>query len=242
MQSSTPRLAGLVARTRPLPARKQVLFAETQHLLTSNDLVLFLRPGDFSAQEWRTLRSQITNATPSTSSSSTPLMRLTLLRPGLLPALLRNQESTSSTTTPRLDLTHLSQPSHLSGPLAVLTCQTLSPPLLSKVLSLVSKFSKTPAPNSPPPPPNSPPIERLAILSSLLEKRLAATKERTVQVGKLPELDTLRSQLVGLLGMQGSRIVGVVGARGRELGRTLEGFKQGLEPVAPETATDEAKP
>ncbi|GAA5959364.1 hypothetical protein JCM3765_006580 [Sporobolomyces pararoseus] len=236
MQSSTPRLAGLVARTRPLPPRKQVLFAEHQQLLTSNDLVLFLRPGDFSAQEWRTLRSQISTTS---SSPSSPGMKLTLLRPGLLPALLRNQQQTSSSSSPSLDLTHLSQPSHLSGPLAVLTSQTLSPPLLSKVLKLVAQFSKTPAPNSPPPAPNAPPVERLSLLSSLLEKRIAATKERTVEIGKLPELDVLRSQLVGLLGMPASRIVGVVGARGREVGRTVEGFKEGLKPTE---STEQVKP
>ncbi|GAA5915269.1 uncharacterized protein JCM6883_002379 [Sporobolomyces salmoneus] len=236
MQPSTSRLAGLVQRTRPLPARKQVLYSSTQHLLTSNDLVLFLRPGDFSAQEWRSLRSQIASISQSGGDNSST--KLTLLRPGLLPALLRSS-STSSASASSLDLSHLSQSSHLTGPLAVLTCSTLSPPLLSKLLSLVSKISKTPAPNSPPPPPNSPPVERLSVLSSILEKRVAKTQEETVKVGKLPELDVLRSQLVGLLGMPASRIVGVVGARAREVGRTVEGFKEGLKEST--TQTEEAK-
>jgi len=121
----------------------------------------------------------------------------------------------------------------------VLTSSTLSPPLLSKVLKLVSQFSKTPAANAPPLPPNAPPVERLSLLSSLVEKRVAATKERTVEIGKLPELDVLRAQLVGLLGMPGSRIVGVVGARGREVGRTVEGFKEGLKAAE---SSEEVKP
>ena len=70
---------------------------------------------------------------------------------------------------------------------------------------------------------------------------MAASKERTVEIGKLPELDVLRSQLVGLLGMPGSRIVGVVGARGREVGRTVEGFKEGLKPTE-STETEQVKP
>ncbi|GAA5931178.1 uncharacterized protein JCM15063_002568 [Sporobolomyces koalae] len=234
MQATRTRCAGLVARTRPLPARKQLLFAEHQHLLTSNDLVLFLRPGDFSAEEWRTLRSSLASTSSAAGPAAQPqhAIKLTLLRPGLLPALLRDHTASSSTRKPRIDLTHLSQSSHLSGPLAVVTSPSLSPPVLNKVLSLVSKFSKTPAPNSPPPAANAPPLERLELLSSLLERTTAATKERTAQVGKLPPLDVLRAQIVGLLAMPASRIVGVVGASGRQVGRTVEGFKAGLEEQA----------
>lgn len=233
--SATPK----VARTRPLPFRKSLLFDHHSHLLSSSPLVLFLRPGDFAASEWRQLRQQLAavptpppSASSSPSSSSTPAdqppsgLRLTLLRPGLLPALLR----TTDASLP-LDTTHLSLPSHLKGPLAVLTSPDLHPPTLSAVLALVSKFSRLPAPNAPPLPAGQPPLERLSLLSSLVEHQ-SADAEKTLKVGQLPPLDVLRAQIVGLLSAPGSRITGVLGARAGELARTLEGFKLGLEEAA----------
>ncbi|GAA5923099.1 hypothetical protein JCM3775_007436 [Rhodotorula graminis] len=229
-----PRLAPkVVARTRPLPLRKQVLFRQHEHLLTANPLVLFLRPSDFSAHEWRALRANLAQlapspATPSSSSSTTspaPLS-LTVLRPGLLPALLRDPNSPVSRL---VDPTHLASASHLQGPLAVLTAPSVDPPTLSRVLTLVQTFSRTPKPNSPPPAPGSsaPPPDRLALLSALVDQR-AADVARTHAVAKLPTLDVLRAQLVGLVSQPGSRIAGVVGARAGELARTLDGFKLGL--------------
>ncbi|GAA5827566.1 hypothetical protein JCM11251_001736 [Rhodosporidiobolus azoricus] len=231
-----------VGRTRPLPVRKSLLYRQHDHLLHSNDLVLFLRPGAFAADEWRTLRAQLAAIPPppppastsSPSSSSDPdsaaALKLTVLRPGLLPALLRSASEASSTpsSTPPLDLSHLSLPSHLKGPLAVLTSPTLHPPTLSAILTILRKFSRTPAPNAPPLPADAPPVERLEVLSSLVEKR-AASPDRTKTVGDLPPLDVLRAQIVGLLSAPGSRITGVLGARAREVGRTVEGFKVGLE-------------
>ncbi|GAA5956739.1 hypothetical protein JCM21900_002167 [Sporobolomyces salmonicolor] len=239
-----------VARTRAVPVRKQLLFAEHEHLLTANDLVLFLRPGDFTAQEWRALRGQLAAAAPAAPADPHEhQLKLTLLRPGLLPALLRSASasafasasasaststesgpaSSSSSVLASLDLSHLSTASHLSGPLAVLTSSSLHPPTLSRVLSLLQTFSRTPPPNAPPPAPDAPPLERLELLSSLLEKSQAATPQRTKEVGDLPSLDVLRAQIVGLLSAPGARITGVLGARASEVGRTLEGFKKGLE-------------
>ncbi|BGP20039.1 hypothetical protein JCM10213_000579 [Rhodosporidiobolus nylandii] len=234
-----------VPRSRPLPTRKALLAREQLHLLTSNDLVLFLRPGDFAADEWRALRTSLAaipppppaaNGTASPSSSTSPAddvdaLRLTLLRPGLLPAILRSSESGVSPSAASLDATHLGSDSHLKGPLAVLTAPTLHPPTLSAVLTLLTKFSRTPPANAPPPAPDAPPVERLAVLSSLVERQ-AADPERTKKVGELPPLEVLRAQIVGLLSAPGSRITGVLGARAREVGRTLEGFKAGLEEAA----------
>ncbi|GAA6021531.1 hypothetical protein JCM10207_005793 [Rhodosporidiobolus poonsookiae] len=239
-----------VARTRPLPARKAALFRQHEHLLAAHPLVVFLRPGEFTAQEWRQLRAQIaavpppppaaTAGEPSSSSSSTAPadapssgLKLTLLRPGLLPALLRSSSaaaspSASTPASPSLDLSLLSSPSHLKGPLAALTAPTLHPPTLAAVLALLQKFSRTPPADAPPPAPGAEPVERLALLSSLIEAR-AAGPDRTQAVGKLPPLEVLRAQLVGLISAPGSRIAGVLGQRAGEIGRALEGLKKGLE-------------
>jgi len=81
------------------------------------------------------------------------------------------------------------------------------------------------------------------LLSSLLEKRVAASRERTKEVGKLPELEQLRSMIVGVLSAPGSRITGVIGAQARQVGRTVEGFKVGLEDGQNKVETEgEAEP
>ncbi|GAA5866490.1 hypothetical protein JCM8547_000641 [Rhodosporidiobolus lusitaniae] len=245
-RASAVSTAPKVARTRPLPVRKLLLFRQHQHLLTSNQLVLFLRPGDFNAHEWRDLRAQLAALPPalpadlsssssssSSSSADSPSsdLKLTLLRPGLLPALLRNPPSSSSSSSSPLDSALLAHSSHLKGPLCVLTSPSLHPPTLSSVLKLLTKFSRTPPPNAPPPAADAAPLDRLSVLSSLVEHR-AVDAARTQKIAELPPLEVLRAQIVGLLSAPGSRITGVLGARAREVGRTVEGFKVGLEEQA----------
>ena len=50
------------------------------------------------------------------------------------------------------------------------------------------------------------------------------------QVAKLPTLDTVRAQIVGLLSAPAAQLSGVLSmASGGQLARTLEGLKKGLE-------------
>lgn len=236
---------------RTFPAAKALAFREQAHLLTHHDLVLFLRPGDFAAHEWRTIRQQIAAVPPpppppsNEEGSIRPTadgnnqLRLTYLRPGLMPAIVRTLQQQRPGTVP--DTSLLSDASHSSGPLAALTAPTLHPPTLLRVLHLLQTFSRTPPPNAPPPPPPSkgkdaagPPVvvERLKLLSSLLEQTTAADPDRTTQIAQLPPIEVLHAQIVGLLSAPGARITGVVSARATELARTLEGFKLGLEEAA----------
>ncbi|GAA6055272.1 hypothetical protein JCM3770_001519 [Rhodotorula araucariae] len=200
-----------VARTRPLPLRKQLLYAHHRHLLASSQLALFLRPAAFSADEYRQLRAQLPQG-----------LTLTLLRPGLLPALLRDHPAPASW----VDTTYLADPSHLQGPLAVLTADTLDPPTLAKALALVRHVSRQPPPNAPPAPEPAQ-LDRLAVLSALVE-HTAADPARADHVSRLPPLDVLRAQLVGLVAAPASRIARVLGARATDVARTLDGFRQGL--------------
>lgn len=251
MTRPTARLCATAKAARAFPAAKALAFREQQHLLTHNDLVLFLRPGDFAAHEWRALRQQIAAVPPppppspsqpvaSTSKATTPAppepdasLRLTYLRPGLVPAILRSIEADKSEHAPTLDTSLLRDASHLAGPLAAITASTLHPPTLHRVLHLVQKFAKIPPPNAPPPAPDAPPLERIRVLSSLLERgQTAADPKRTADVAKLPPVEVLHAQIVGLLSAPGARISGVLSARSSQLARTLEGFKLGLEEAA----------
>ncbi|TKA51784.1 hypothetical protein B0A53_05470 [Rhodotorula sp. CCFEE 5036] len=245
--------AAAAGARRTFPAAKALAFREQAHLLTHNDLVLFLRPGDFAAHEWRTIRQQIAAVPPPPASSEGSIpttaegnqLRLTYLRPGLVPAIVRTlqQQRTQGTAVP--DTSLLADASHSSGPLAALTAPTLHPPTLLRVLTLLQTFSRTPPPNAPPPPPpvkgkDAPPIvvERLKLLSSLLDQTTAADPDQTTKIANLPPIEVLQAQIVGLLSAPGARITGVVSARASELARTLEGFKLGLEEAAAPSSSE----
>lgn len=61
----------------------------------------------------------------------------------------------------------------------------------------------------------------------------AFDKEGTREIAKLPGLEVLRAQIVGLLSAPAGRLVGVIGAKGGEVGRTLEGLREGLKEAEP---------
>lgn len=70
----------------------------------------------------------------------------------------------------------------------------------------------------------------LKLLFGYLEGGRLVDIAQVEQVGKLPDLDGLRSQLVGLLEMRGRELVGVLGqAGGGGLVRTLQGLENGLK-------------
>ncbi|SCZ94754.1 BZ3500_MvSof-1268-A1-R1_Chr12-1g03636 [Microbotryum saponariae] len=216
------------ARTRPLPARKQLLYASHANLLTSNELVLFLRQTDFTAHEYNTFRTQLAALT-GTGTEPDLTYTLTVLRPGLLSALLRDP-----TLVQAIEAIFLAEDSHTKGALSVLTAKTFDPPTFKKVLKLVNTYSALPSANQPPTEAAAkggvaePTPERLRILSALAESK-AIEQERVKGLGELPKLHTLRAQLVGLLSSPAGRIVGVLGARADEVKRTLQGFQLALQ-------------
>lgn len=70
----------------------------------------------------------------------------------------------------------------------------------------------------------------MKLVAGILEGgRLVGVKE-IERVGKLPEMDVLRAQVVGLLEGQGRGLLGVLGqAGGGGLVRTLQGLEAGLK-------------
>jgi ribosomal protein L10 len=66
-------------------------------------------------------------------------------------------------------------------------------------------------------------------LGALIEGRFFGPP-RLHEVARLPTLDTLRAQIVGLLGSHAIQLAGVLSeAGGGKLARTLQGLKKGLE-------------
>ncbi|KAI0348224.1 hypothetical protein BDW22DRAFT_66074 [Trametopsis cervina] len=73
------------------------------------------------------------------------------------------------------------------------------------------------------------PIPDLKLVGALIEGRVFKAAE-VADVAKLPTLDTLRAQLVGLLSAPSAQLAAVLNeAGGAKLARTLEGLKKSLE-------------
>ena len=69
----------------------------------------------------------------------------------------------------------------------------------------------------------------LAVLGAFIEGRVFGL-ERVKDVAKLPTLDTLRAQIIGLLSSPAAQLASLLGeASGGKLARTLDGLKKGLE-------------
>jgi len=139
------------------------------------------------------------------------------------------------------------------GSLAILSLPSLHPPQLA---ALVRILERSVPPKKPPPTPTerkaAEEAARLAIIENptpgrrpkrvspnlppelelkgaLIEGRLFVRKKLD-DVAKLPTLDTLRGQLLGLISAPAMQLAGVLNeAGGAQLARTLKGFRKGLE-------------
>ena len=170
-------------------------------------------------------RIPASDATPSPSSSSSP------------------SASASATTTlpphPRPHHLHPDLPSlqpYLTGPTALLTSPSLSPPYLAKVLQTITRTLKSLEREFPPTVPadvQAAKQPRLTLVAGIMEKNRLLDVKGVEDVGKLPSLDQLRDQLVGLLEMPQRQLVGVLTqAGGGGLVRTLQGLEEGLRKEA----------
>jgi large subunit ribosomal protein L10 len=143
--------------------------------------------------------------------------QLTILRTGILSALTRGQPEDVSLRP------------YLNGPTALITCPSLSPAYLSKLLSAINRSvssSKKDVPATGP----APKQPEMKLVAGILEGgRLVGGKE-IERVKELPELDILRAQVVGMLEGQGRSLVGLLSqAGGGGLVRTLQGLEKGMQ-------------
>ena len=136
----------------------------------------------------------------------------------------------------------------VDGGLAVLSFPHFNPPQLDAVLRILSRSvpprkEKTPeelaqaakeaadafVPGRRPKRQRPTPTPDLRIVGALIEGRVFAP-EGVQHVAKLPTLDILREQLVGLISAPSAQLAAVLSqASGGKLARTLEGLKKTLE-------------
>lgn len=212
------------APARVYTDRKTFLYSAYTHLLDNSQLLLLFQPNNLTTAELGKIKRAIAGVpVPQDAQPAT----LTVTRTGVLSALARAR----AVTQPDASLLPL-----LSGPTALLTCPSLSPLYLRSVITAINKsLSYRPAPATPSSLPVSP---RLILLGGVMEKTRLVSAQEIMEIGQLPELDTLRSQLVGLLEMPGRQVIGLLSqASGGSLVRTLQGLESDLK--AKESGSEE---
>ncbi|WVW82865.1 hypothetical protein I302_104877 [Kwoniella bestiolae CBS 10118] len=229
--SSTPPPAD---PNRIYTARKTFLWNYYTHLIDNSNLVLVYDHSNLTAGEWSKIRRSISSiplpskpydpSTPTPSSEQPETIdkaSINVVRTGVLASLLSKSNS-PLTTTPSKEGEQI-----LVGQRALLTCPSLSPTYLNKILSTLNRTLKglkreNTADEKQP---------SLKLISGLLEHKHIYTEQQLQnEIAKLPELDVLRSQLVGLLQAPQSQLVGVLNqARGGQLVRTLQGLEESLK-------------
>lgn len=197
--------------------RKTYLYDYYTHLLQTSQLVLLFQHDNLSVSDLQKIRQGMAKIAPPPPKSSedapTPRASLTILRTGILSALTRHQ----SIPFPKL-----------KGQTALLTSPTLSPKYMSQILTSINRTIKKNQRESTKDQLVKQP--ELKLLFGYMEGRQLLEVGDVDKLGKLPDLDGLRSQLVGLLEMRGRELVGVLGqAGGGGLVRTLQGRENDLK-------------
>ena len=271
--SKTRGYAISVKPSKPLPGRttprvfkdkKAFQYNWYTRILKSNTStpLLILHHDDFTAQRLKKLRSDIVVASqkaqpslsgPSPLTASQPT--LTVIRTSIFGAALRDLQSINLADIERMI-------NNQSGRFAVLSLPSLHPPQLNAILRAMDR-------SVPPKPPkteqelkheqdekNADPaqpgrrmkrvrqtrIPELKVMGAIIENRVFLP-ENVQAVSKLPTLDTLRAQIVGLVSAPAAQLAAIMSeASGGKLARTLEGFKKGLEEGSGAPSPDKALP
>ncbi|KAI0067991.1 hypothetical protein BV25DRAFT_1818347 [Artomyces pyxidatus] len=195
-----------------------------------------------AAARHATLAPSLAHPGPSPVQPEPVLPTLSVIRTSLFGVALRDFAPIDASTSEEIART-------VSGGLAILSLPHLNPPQLFAVLRALERTIPKPKPLTPeelrakaerdaadPANPGRRPKRSRAILTPELTLMGALIEGRVfkaagvAEVAKLPTLETLRAQIVGLLSSPATQLAGVLSeASGGKLARTLEGLKKGLE-------------
>ncbi|KAJ4485589.1 hypothetical protein J3R30DRAFT_3440645 [Lentinula aciculospora] len=218
--------------------------------------LIFLHRDDFSANRLKKLRRDIQAASQKflkkaeETGETIEAPTLTIVRSSIFGVALREY--------PNLNLKDVEKMvDGVRGGYAVLSLPVLDPPFLNAVLRAMDRsvpprpqktaeeIAKELAEKSADPAQPGRRMKRqravlipdLKVMGALVEGKVLLPA-RMQEVSKLPTLDTLRAQIVGLLTAPSAQLAAVLNqASGGQLARTLEGFKKALEDgEAPEKA------
>ncbi|KAL4067313.1 hypothetical protein V8B97DRAFT_1873888 [Scleroderma yunnanense] len=230
--------------------RKKYLYNQYTHMLGASNQapIILLQHKDFDTRKLQLLRREIdvANAKFAPSlASPTPAIppKLTVMRTSIFGVALRDFAPLDAHASE-----HLAK--LVEGSLAVLTLPSLNPPQLNAIIRAIDrvvpakkavredtmkgkKNSKDEdadfVPGRPRPRTKPQLTPELKVMGALIEGRVF-TEAGVKDVAKLPTLDTLRAQIVGLLSSPAMQLAAILSeASGGKLARTLEGLKKGLE-------------
>lgn len=224
--------------------RKAHLHAQYARMLASNDLLLLVQYDNVPVRTLDKMRREVANLAskskipPSSLASPSPPPSVTIIRPGVFTASLRTKfnEATVQKATKAL-----------RGSYAVISSQSLNPPQLAQLIRLVDRVAPPPknqaaaldpgakkpstalAGDIPEAPPKAKSPPSIKLVAGVVEDRFFLVEDLE-RVSKLPTMETLQAQIVGLLSAPASKLAGLLGAAsGGSLLRTLQGYEKGLE-------------
>ncbi|KAH9075849.1 hypothetical protein EDB83DRAFT_2337557 [Lactarius deliciosus] len=248
-----PRVYDNKPSPRVYSEKKTFLYHQYLRLFesTAHSPLIFLQHNKFSVPRLIKLRKDIVQAAsrhapslanPGPNPAPPALPTLSVIRTSLFGVALRDFAPIDAKTSEEIAQT-------AQGGLAVLSLPAFNPPQLQAILRALQRSAPKPKPptaeelkqaaalkaQDPPNPGRRAKRSRkilepeLMLMGALIEGRVFKT-EGVNEVAKLPTLDTLQAQIVGLLSSPGAQLAAVLSeASGGKLSRTLEGLKQSLE-------------
>lgn len=222
--SSSSRVAA-----RVYTPRKTFLYDQYRRMLQDSKVVLILQHNSLSVKEASRIRREIESIELTTMTSLCSKAKFTIIRTGLLRPLVRRNPSLK-------DLEPI-----LSGPVALLTFDHLSPSYLSRILGVIDKALG--AGKVQPKPVGSMVHAKMAKnvntrilpLAAVVEQSSSSVKLLDIaqlrDISLLPSLEQIRGQLVALLSSAPSQLVSTLDqAKGVQLLQTLDARRRDLEP------------
>lgn len=245
--SASPVVLGAASATSPsavpravrqYPARKAFLYSQYQRLLEDSKFMLLVQPNNLSVAEFSKLRADLAAVPLPADVPSSSRARFTVVRSGIMRPALRNlfgKPKKRSSKSSSADVVSSLEPV-LSGPLAMLTSPSLSPAYVSRLLAVIDKAlgntGRAPAAGAKSVTTNP----RMVPLAAVVEGNKLMDVPALRSVGQLPDLQTLRAQIVGLLSQPAGQLASVLSmASGGHLALALEGRKRQLEESASAT-------
>ncbi|KAH8998762.1 hypothetical protein EDB86DRAFT_2909973 [Lactarius hatsudake] len=240
-----PRVYDNKPSPRVYSEKKTFLYHQYLRLFesTAHSPLIFLQHNKFSVPRLIKLRKDIVQAAsrhspslanPGPNPAPSALPTLSVIRTSLFGVALRDFAPIDARTSEEIAQT-------AQGGLAVLSLPAFNPPQLQAILRALQRSAPKPKPPTAEElkqaaalkaqdPPN--PGRRAKRSRKILEPELILMGAliEVNEVAKLPTLDTLHAQIVGLLSSPGAQLAAVLSeASGGKLSRTLEGLKQSLE-------------
>lgn len=210
--------------------RKTFLFNKYQRMMRENELVVLFHAENLNVKLLSEIRRQVSHikvpdadlarleALNHGAPWTWPASAFTMARTGLLRPVCRRDTAESIQA---LD-------PYLHGQMAMLTCPVLSPEYVGKVLRAIERPVTAAANDVDPKSEKKAPL--LRPLVAVAERARVIDAKSLPAFTQLPNLATLRAQLVGLLSSPGTQLAGILSqAGGGELAATLEARRRDLE-------------